>query len=106
MDTITPNRFYELFLEFHKRFPDGGFLHAVTDDGNWETKYIISALMHWKDYRGLSEIKWMEEHENDLIEMCSYILNLKERKRYKIWDDVKEYEKLTKGEEYGRKESD
>lgn len=38
MTTHIPERLCELLLLFYDQFPSGGFLHVVTDDGNWEHK--------------------------------------------------------------------
>ena len=83
------DRFCQLFSEYHKKFPSGGFLHTVTDDGNWETKNIVWSLMHWQDYRTDEEKEWIEKHEEEIIEMCSYMLELTEKQRFKIWDNVR-----------------
>lgn len=101
MSKLISNRLCELFLEFHKRFPHGGFLHIVTDDGNWETEHIVWCLMHWKDYCNDEERKCLEEHEREIIEMCGLILELTERQRYKIWGEVEKFNELLKEENYG-----
>ncbi len=85
------DKFCKFFIEFYNRFPCGGFLHVVMDDGNWETKHIVWALMHWKEYSDEQEIKWLEEHEKDIIEMCSFMLDLTEKQRYKIWNEVDKF---------------
>lgn len=87
--------FKNFFNEFHEKFPFGGFLHIVTDDGNWETKHIVWCLMHWKEYCEEDEIKWLEEHEREIISMCSEMLEMTERQRFKIWGAVKEKESDT-----------
>lgn len=91
MSKAISNRLCELFLEFHEKFPSGGFLHIVTGDGNWETKHIVWCLMHWKDYSNDEELKWLEEHEREIIEMCSLILELTENQRYKIFGEVEKF---------------
>lgn len=100
MSKVISDRLCKLFSGFHKRFPNGGFLHVVTDDGNWETKHIIWCLMHWKDYCDNEELKWLEEHEREIIEMCSIILELTEKQRFKIWGEVEKFNELLKEENY------
>ena len=34
-------RLRELVKWFYKKFPSGGFLHIVLDDGNFETRHIV-----------------------------------------------------------------
>ncbi len=67
-------RLRELIKWFYKRFPSGGFLHIVLDDGNFETKHIVWSLLHWKDYSSQDEIEWMEKHESEIREMCTLLL--------------------------------
>lgn len=100
MSKAIPKRLCKLFSEFHKRFPCGGFLHIVTDDGNWETEHIVWCLMHWKDYCNDEELKCLKEHEEEIIEMCSLILELTEKQRYKIWGEVDKFNELLKEENY------
>lgn len=80
-------RLRELVKWFYQRFPSGGFLHIVLDDGNFETKHIVWCLLHWKDNLLDEEIKWIESNEQKIIEMCTLLLELKEKDRYKIWGD-------------------
>ena len=80
-------RLRELVKWFYKRFPSGGFLHIVLDDGNYETRHIVWCLLHWKDYLTNEEIEWVENNENEIREMCTLLLELKEKDRYKIWKE-------------------
>ena len=82
--------FKEFFNEFHEKFPSGNFLHIATSDGNWETKHIVWCLMHWLDYADDGEKEWLKEHEREIINMCSEMLEMTERQRFKIWDAVEE----------------
>ena len=104
MSKIISDRLCKLFSDFHKRFPRGGFLHIVTDDGNWETEHIIWCLMHWKDYCDGEELKWLEEHEREVIEMCGLILDLTEKQRFKIWGEVEKFNRLLDENNYGGSE--
>ena len=79
------NRLRGLIKWFYGKFPSGGFLHIVLDDGNFETGYIVWSLLHWKDDLSQDEIEWVENHENEIREMCTLLLELKEKDRYKIW---------------------
>lgn len=78
-------RLKELVKWFYKKFPVGGFLHIVLDDENFKTQHIVWCLLHWKDYLTEEEIKWVAENEDAVIEMCTLLLELKEKRRYKIW---------------------
>ena len=78
-------RLRELVKWFYKKFPSGGFLHTVLDDGNFETRHIVWCLLHWKDYLDEEEIKWVVQNEENVREMCTLLLELKEKDRYKIW---------------------
>ena len=80
-------RLRELVKWFYQRFPCGGFLHIVLDDGNFETEHIVWCLLHWKDDLLDEEIKWIESNKQKIIEMCTLLLELKEKDRYKIWGD-------------------
>ena len=33
------------------------------------------------------QIEWVENHENEIREMCTLLLELKEKDRYKIWKE-------------------
>jgi hypothetical protein len=101
MSRVISDRLCKLFSEFHKRFPSGGFLHIVTDDGNWETEHIVWCLINWKNYCDDEELKWIEEHEREVIEMCGLILDLTEKQRYKIWGEVEKFNRLLDEKNYG-----
>lgn len=79
------DRLRQLVKWFYNKFPSGGFLHIVLDDGNFETKHIVWCLLHWKDNLSDEEIKWVEINENNIREMCTLMLELKEKDRYKIF---------------------
>ena len=34
--------------------------------------------------------KWLKEHEREIINMCSEMLEMTERQRFKIWDAVED----------------
>lgn len=92
MSRYISKRFCKVFSDFHKKFPSGGFLHVVTDDGNWETEHIVWCLIHWRDFCASKEdADWLEEHEKEIIEMCCYILELKEKDRCKIWNEIEKF---------------
>lgn len=100
MNSVISERLCKIFLDFHKKFPSGGFLHIVTDDGNWETEHIVWSLMHWKDFcDNKEEVDWLDDHEKEIIEMCTYFLELKEKQRYKIWGDVQKFNGILKERE-------
>ena len=93
MTTHIPERLCELLLLFYDQFPSGGFLHVVTDDGNWETRHIVWCLLHWKDYCDSGEeLSWLIDHEFEISEMCTLLLDLSEKQRYSIWKAVEDYQ--------------
>lgn len=89
-----PERLCELLIMFYKKFPTGGFLHIVTDDGNWETKSFVWSLLNWQTYNDLEDVKWIREHEKEVIEMCTLMLELPEKERYKIWSAVRKWKEV------------
>ena len=90
----VPARLYDLMKMFYDRFPTGGFLHLVTDDENWETDTIVWCLMSWREHvRSSDDMEWLLQHEDQVIEMCTYILDMPEKHRHFIWAALKNYEK-------------
>lgn len=75
-------RLTELLRVFLNRFPVGGFLHIVIDDYNCETWSIVWCLMHWKEFcNDNEELRWLEDHEKEIREMVTLLLDLSEEER-------------------------
>lgn len=79
------NRAKELIKWYLGHFPNGGFLNLVLEDGNYDTLHIVHCLLNWRYYAKAEEQKFIEENKDKVVEMCTLILNLKDRNRWKLW---------------------
>lgn len=89
-----PDRLCELMIWFHEIFPAGNFLHIVTDDDNWETHHIVWCMFHWLDYtEEKASREWLIDHEKEIRELCTLILEIPEKHRCRIWGAVERFRK-------------
>lgn len=86
MDNFNQERFNFLLKLLYDKFPCGGPFHIVTDDGNFETTFIVWCLMHYydADIYSVEELEWLKTHENDMSELMEMLLDLPEDDRFKI----------------------
>lgn len=86
MNEFNQKRFTELLSLLYDKFPYGGPFHIVTDDGNFETTFIVWCLMHYydSDIYSTDELEWLKTHENDMRELMEMLLDLPEDERYNI----------------------
>ena len=72
----------KLLPEIYKKYPAGGPLHIVIDDGNFETCHLVGCLVH-----AVKEDA-AEADVDMFMKMAEYLLDMPESKRYKLWDGV------------------
>lgn len=68
----------ELLKKIYEKYPGGGAMHIVLDDGNYETRCIVWCLVN-----AVPEV--LEEDRDMFVKMSEFLLDLPERKRGCIW---------------------
>lgn len=72
----------ELLPKIYAKYPTGGPMHVVLDDGNFETCHIIWSLVYALQKDAPEEDWYM------FMDMAEYLLDMPEKKRYKLWEGV------------------
>lgn len=68
----------ELLKKIYEKYPSGGAMHVVLDDGNFETRCIVWCLVN--------AVPEVEEPDRSLfVKISGILLDMPEKQRYKVW---------------------
>lgn len=81
-ENVSLEKARKLLPKIYEKYPTGGALHVVIDDGNFETHFIVWSLAH------IAEENLPDEDLEMFMKMAEYLLDMPESKRYKLWDGV------------------
>lgn len=69
----------DVLKKIYAKYPTGGPLHIVLDDGNFETSHIVWCLAH------IAEDSLLDEDLDMFERIATDLLELPYNKRFKIW---------------------